>query len=252
MNRAGSVWFWSLLGAFIAAALGTAINFATDLKTNFLAWGLVVAFTVATGLISGISQVLSRRDGDGAKSAGTTNVYNVHHSQVNVWLVFLILGVSGSLLAAIFVGVHFAGSIQTAGTPLPAVVEPRPTPPPSSTTTTLPVPVTTSTVPRAASNEDIAMFVTGYYRLMPDTKAGWPLIGPNLQRRGLSDYEAHWGRISAVDVHSATATSAKTVRVRITLHYRDGRPSPTETHELTVVSQDGRLCIDADTLLSAK
>ncbi|MFC3455349.1 serine/threonine protein kinase [Amycolatopsis speibonae] len=246
MKRAGSVWIWSLLGAVIAAALGTTINFATDLKTNFLAWGLVVAFTVATGLISGISQVLARRDGDGAKSAGTTNVYNFQRSQVNVWLVFLILGVSGSLLAAIFVGVHFAGSLQTAGTPLPAVIEPRLTPPPSSTTTT------TSTLPRAAANEDIARFVTGYYRLMPDTQAGWPLIGPNLQRRGLSDYEAHWGRISAVDVHSASATSAKTVRVRITLHYRDGRPSPTETHELTVVPRDGQLRIDADTLLSAK
>ncbi|MEU9688034.1 serine/threonine protein kinase [Amycolatopsis japonica] len=244
MNRAGSIWFWSLLGACIAAALGTAINFATDLKTNFLAWGLVVAFTLATGLISGISQVLVRRDGDGPGTTGTTNVYNVRHSQVNAWLVFLILGVSGSLLAAIFVGVHFAGSFQTAGTPIPAVIAPSPT---TSTTTS-----TTSTVPRPATNEDIAQFVTAYYRLMPDTQAGWPLIGPNLQRRGQSDYEAHWGRISAVDVHSASATSATTVRVRITLHYRDGRPSPTETHELTVVPHDGRLCIDADTLIRAK
>ncbi|MBB5850334.1 serine/threonine protein kinase [Amycolatopsis umgeniensis] len=246
MNRAGSVWFWSLLGAFIAAALGTAINFATDLKTSFLAWGLVVAFTVATGLISGISQVLSRRDGGGPQTGGTTNVYNVQHSQVNVWLVFLILGVSGSLLAAIFVGVHFAGSIQTAGTPLPAAIEPRVTPPPSSTT------ITTSTVPRPVSNEDITEFVTGYYRLMPNTQAGWPLIGPNLQRRGLSDYEAHWGRINAVDVHSASATSATTVRVRVTLHYRDGRPSSLETHELTVVPCEGHLCIDADTLIRGK
>lgn len=87
---------------------------------------------------------------------------------------------------------------------------------------------------------------------MPDTRAGWPLIGPNLQRRGLSDYEAHWGRIRAVDVHRASATSATTVQVRITLHYRDGRPSPTETHELAVVSCDDHLCIDADTLLRAK
>lgn len=242
MNRAGSVWFWSLLGAFIAAALGTAINFATDLKTSYLAWGFVVAFTLATGLISGVSQVIGRRDGDGSQTTGTTNVYNVQRPQVNVWLVFLILGVAGSLLAAIFVGVHFAGSIQTAGTPQPAVTEPRSTPPPSSTTT----------MPRQAANEGIAEFVTGYYRLMPDTRAGWPLIGPNLQRRGLSDYEAHWGKISAVDVHRASATSATTVQVRITLHYRDGRPSPTETHELTVVSCDDHLCIDADTLLRGK
>ncbi len=88
-------------------------------------------------------------------------------------------------------GVHFAGSIQTAGTPLP-------------------VPTKTSTVPRPVVNEDITDFATGYYRLMPDTRAGWPLIGPNLQRRGLTDYEAYWGRISAVDVHSASATSAST------------------------------------------
>ncbi|WP_410600971.1 serine/threonine protein kinase [Amycolatopsis sp. lyj-90] len=251
MNRAGSVWFWSLLGAFIAAALGTAINFATDLKTSFLAWGFVVAFTLATGIVSAVSQVMTRRDGSGSKASTTTNVYNVQHSQVNVWLVFLILGVSGSLLAAIFVGVHFAGSIQTAGTPLPAATEPRPAPPLSSTTTTLPVPTTTSTVPRPVVNEDITEFVTGYYRLMPDTRAGWPLIGPNLQRRGLTDYEAHWGRISAVDVHSASATSATTVRVRVTLHYRDGRAS-LETHELTVVPCDGHLCIDADTLVRGK
>ncbi|MFI7119843.1 serine/threonine protein kinase [Amycolatopsis sp. NPDC049868] len=248
MNRAGSIWFWSLLGAFIAAALGTAINFATDLKTNFLAWGLVVAFTLATGLISGISQVLIR-GGDGTKTTGTTNVYNVRHSQVNAWLVFLILGVSGSVLAAIFVGVHFAKSFQTAGTPIPAVAEPSPS---TSTTTISTTTSTTSTAPQPATNEDIAQFVTAYYRLMPDTRAGWPLIGPNLQRRGQSDYEAHWGRISAVDVHSASATSATTVRVRITLHYRDGRPSPTETHELTVVPYDGRLRIDADTLIRAK
>lgn len=71
MNRAGSVWFWSLLGAFIAAALGTAIN-----------------------LISGVSQVAGRRDGDGSPTTGTTNVYNVQRPQVNVWLVFLILGVA--------------------------------------------------------------------------------------------------------------------------------------------------------------
>ncbi|ANN18056.1 serine/threonine protein kinase [Amycolatopsis orientalis] len=251
MRRAGSVWFWSLLGAFIAAALSTAINFATDLKTNYLAWGLAVAFTVATGLISGISQVLSRRDGGGARSAGTTQVRHAGQPQVNVWLVFLVLGVSGSMLAAIFVGVHFAGSTQTAGTPLPAVVEPRPESPPT-TTTTLPHPTTMSVTLQPTSSEGIAEFVTGYYRLMPDTRAGWPLIGPNLQRRGLTDYEAHWGKISAVDVHSASATSATTVRARITLHYRDGRPSPTETHELTVVPCDGHLCIDADTLLRAK
>ncbi len=65
-------------------------------------------------------------------------------------------------------------------------------------------------MPRPAANEAIAEFVTGYYRLMPDTHAGWPLIGPNLQRRGLSDYEVHWGRISAVDVHRASATSVST------------------------------------------
>jgi hypothetical protein len=257
------VWFRSLLGAFVTAALSTAINFATDLKTNLLAWGFTVAFTVAGGLISGISQVLSRRDGGGAPAAGTAHVPHAGQSQVNVWLVFLVLGVSGSMLAAIFVGVHFAGSTQTTGTPQTVsapqtvgppqstVVEPR-LEPPTSTTTTLSHPTATSVAPRPASNEGIAEFVTGYYRLMPDTRAGWPLIGPNLQRRGLTDYEAHWGKISAVDVHSASATSATTVRARITLHYRDGRLAPTETHELTVVPCDGHLCIDADALLRAK
>ncbi len=59
------MWFWSLLGAYIAAALGTAINFAT-------------------GIVSAISQVMTRRDGSGSKASTTTNVYNVQHSQVNV------------------------------------------------------------------------------------------------------------------------------------------------------------------------
>jgi hypothetical protein len=94
--------------------------------------------------------------------------------------------------------------------------------------------------------------VTGYYRLMPDTAAGWPLIGPNLQRRGRASYESHWGKISGVDVVTASVVTGTTVKVRISLHYRDGRPSTMETHELKIVPCDDHLCIDSDVLLSAK
>ncbi|WIX89440.1 hypothetical protein [Amycolatopsis sp. DG1A-15b] len=34
------------------------------------------------------------------------------------------------------------------------------------------------------SATELAGFVVGYYRSMPDTTAGWPLIGPNLRGRG--------------------------------------------------------------------
>ncbi|WP_410661358.1 serine/threonine protein kinase [Amycolatopsis sp. lyj-112] len=263
MRRAGSVWLWSLISAVVAAALGTAINFATDLKTDFLAWGLVVAFTLATGMITGVSQSLITRNRENAAEpgAGTTTIYgNVQHSQVNFWLVILILGIAGSLLAATLIGVHFSGSLLTSGSPRPAVTEPLLDSPPSTRTAPLPEPTRTLTTTRIPTPTPVTEprpsgltdFVTAYYRLMPDTQAGWPLIGPNLQRRGRAGYEAHWGKIDKVDVHRATTTSATTVEVRITLHYRDGRPAPTETHELTVVPCDDGPCIDADTLISAK
>ncbi|WP_409497279.1 serine/threonine protein kinase [Amycolatopsis sp. cmx-11-12] len=199
MNRAGSVWFWSLLGAFIAAALGTAI-------------------TLATGLISGVSQVIGRRDGDGSQTAGTTNVYNVQRPQVNVWLVFLILGVAGSLLAAIFVGVHFAGSIQTAGTPHPAAIEPRLTPPAL---------VDNHHAPRPHHDFHHA-------------PAGRERSYRRVRHRLLPSDAGHARGMAA---HRAESPAPRPERLRSPLgqDQRGGRPSGV-----------GHLCIDADTLIRAK
>lgn len=61
-----------------------------------------------------------------------------------------------------------------------------------------------------------------------------------------------WGKISGVDVLTASVVTGTIVKVRISLHYRDGRRSTTEIHELKIVPCDDHLCIDSDTLLSTK
>jgi hypothetical protein len=108
-----------------------------------------------------------------------------------------------------------------------------------------------ATPPRAAATgeEDLAGFVVGYYRSMPDTAAGWPLIGPDLQTRGRSSYDRFWSRYRSVDVLDQPSVRDSQVTVRIALHPRDGGTAPAERHVLTVIHYDGGLRIDADEYL---
>ncbi|MEU0792800.1 hypothetical protein ABZ342_22230 [Amycolatopsis sp. NPDC005961] len=96
---------------------------------------------------------------------------------------------------------------------------------------------------------DLAGFVTGYYRSMPDTEAGWPLIGPNLRGRGRASYDRFWGRYSSAEVLGAPSVRDSQVTVRIALHPRDGSAQLIERHVLTVIRYDGGLRIDADEYL---
>jgi len=100
-----------------------------------------------------------------------------------------------------------------------------------------------------ASAQNLADFVITYYRLMPDTAAGWPLIGPNLRTRGEASYNRFWGRFSSAEVLGAPSVDGAKVTVRIALHPRDGTTTLTERHLLTVVRYDGELRIDGDKYL---
>jgi len=95
----------------------------------------------------------------------------------------------------------------------------------------------------------LADFVIDYYRSMPDTTAGWPLIGPNLRGRGRASYDRFWGRYSGAEVLDQPSVRDSQVSVRIALHPRDGTATLVERHVLTVIRYDGGLRIDADEYL---
>ncbi|GLY42161.1 hypothetical protein Amsp01_081840 [Amycolatopsis sp. NBRC 101858] len=99
------------------------------------------------------------------------------------------------------------------------------------------------------AEEDLAGFVVGYYRSMPDTSAGWPLIGPNLRGRGRASYDRFWGRYRSAEVLDQPSVRDSQVTVRIALHPRDGTATLVERHVLTVIHYDGGLRIDADEYL---
>ena len=136
-----------------------------------------------------------------------------------------------------------------AGTPTSA---PMAAPGPARTTTpaagtTVPVAVTTASASRPSPG-DVAGFVVHYYGLMPDTDAGWDLIGPNLRLRTRDSYDKFWSKFSGAEVVGTPAVAGSTVTARIRLHYRDGRAAVTETHVLGIAMVDGHLCIDADSV----
>ncbi|MEU7784832.1 protein kinase [Amycolatopsis sp. NPDC049159] len=136
-----------------------------------------------------------------------------------------------------------------AGTPTSAPLA-APVPVPVRTTTpaaetTVPVAVTTAGPSRPAPG-DLAGFVVHYYGLLPDTDAGWALIGPNLRLRTRDSYDKFWSRFSGAEVVGTPAVEGSTVTARIRLHYRDGRPATTETHVLGLAMCDGELCVDSD------
>ncbi|MEU4247444.1 hypothetical protein AB0F15_08550 [Amycolatopsis sp. NPDC026612] len=97
--------------------------------------------------------------------------------------------------------------------------------------------------------EDLIGFVDGYYRSMPDTAAGWPLIGPNLHQRGRPSYDRFWSRYTGVDILDPPSVRGAQVTVRIALNPRDGGAAVVERHVLTVIRYDGALRIDADEYL---
>jgi hypothetical protein len=99
------------------------------------------------------------------------------------------------------------------------------------------------------SATELAGFVVGYYRSMPDTAAGWPLIGPNLRGRGRASYDRFWGRYRGAEVLAQPSVRDNQVSVRIALYPRDGGGAVVERHVLTVIHYDGGLRIDADEYL---
>ena len=104
---------------------------------------------------------------------------------------------------------------------------------------------------KANSATELAEFVIGYYRLMPDTSAGWPLIGPNLRTKGEASYVRFWGRFSGAEVLDPPTVDEPRVTVRIALRPRDGTKTLIERHLLTVAHYDGELRIDGDKYLGS-
>jgi hypothetical protein len=126
--------------------------------------------------------------------------------------------------------------------PVPGAAQPAPS------ATSPAEPVRSAPAPDDAV-DDLAGFVVGYYRSMPDTTAGWPLIGPNLRDRGHASYDRFWGRYRSVEVLDPPSVRDSQVTVRIALHPRDGTATLIERHVLTVLRYDGGLRIDADEYL---
>jgi hypothetical protein len=142
---------------------------------------------------------------------------------------------------------------------LPALQSRTTTTTPTSAPLAAPVPARTTTSATAETTEPVAVPTAGasrpsagdhavvhYYGLMPDTDAGWDLIGPNLRLRTRDSYEKFWSKFSGAEVVGTPAVEGSTVTARVRLHYRDGRPDVTETHVLGIAMQDDHLCIDAD------
>ncbi|MFJ7215290.1 protein kinase [Amycolatopsis sp. NPDC098790] len=160
----------------------------------------------------------------------------------------LLLGGVGALLA-----LPSLLSRPPAGTPtsapLAAPVPVRTTTPAAETT--VPAAVTTASASRPSPG-DLAGFVVHYYGLMPDTDAGWELIGPNLRLRTRDSYDKFWSRFSGAEVVGTPSVEGSTVTARIRLRHRDGRPDTTETHVLGLAMRDGGLCIDSDALAKSR
>jgi hypothetical protein len=155
----------------------------------------------------------------------------------------ILLGGAGALIAL--------PALQSRTTTTTPTSAPLAAPVPARTTTsataetTEPVAVPTAGASRPSAG-DLAGFVVHYYGLMPDTDAGWDLIGPNLRLRTRDSYEKFWSKFSGAEVVGTPAVEGSTVTARVRLHYRDGRPDVTETHVLGIAMQDDHLCIDAD------
>jgi hypothetical protein len=61
-------WLLPTLNVFLTAVLGVAINLATDLKTSWLAWGVVLTLAIAIGLATA---QIERRSRPPSHSGGT-------------------------------------------------------------------------------------------------------------------------------------------------------------------------------------
>ncbi|WP_439382181.1 protein kinase domain-containing protein [Amycolatopsis lexingtonensis] len=158
----------------------------------------------------------------------------------------LLLGGVGTLIALpVLLSRVPAGTPTSAPLAAPVPVPVRTTTPAAETT--VPVAVTTASASRPAPG-DLAGFVVHYYGLMPDTAAGWELIGPNLRLRTRDSYDKFWSGFSGAEVVGTPAVAGSTVTARVRLHHRDGRPDSTETHVLGLAMRDGELCIDSDAL----
>jgi hypothetical protein len=108
------------------------------------------------------------------------------------------------------------------------------------------LPVTSSVPPSGAGREDPVQFVREYYRLMPDTAAGWEFIGPRLRLRTRESYDNFWAQFSAVEILSPPVVNGGYATVRIALYRKDGHAKKVERHVLGITSCGGHLCIDSD------
>ncbi|MCR6483230.1 serine/threonine protein kinase [Amycolatopsis sp. OK19-0408] len=161
-------------------------------------------------------------------------------------VLLVLLGGVGTLVAlpALLPGAPVAAPTSAApAAPVPVPVR--------TTQSTVPVAVTTASASRPAPR-DLTGFVVHYYGLMPDTDAGWALIGPNLRLRTRDSYDKFWSKFSGAEVVGTPTAEGSTVTARIRLHYRDGRPDVTETHVLGIALRDGELCVDADSVTKSR
>lgn len=120
-----------------------------------------------------------------------------------------------------------------------------------------PTPISTSstnspqTTPTNMAHRDEVESVISYYNLMPNTSEGWDRLGPHLQLRTREDYEEFWSQISGVEILGQPEPRDHHVTIKIALHYRDGRKSRIEVHNLGLIKQGDRILIDSDELISS-
>ncbi len=147
------------------------------------------------------------------------------------------------------------GSEQTGPSPEPERSEPEPEPEQSE-----PSPERTEPEPTPSPDEtdadragDPAEAVGDYFSVVPDdTDAGWSRLAPSMQDEvGRDGYEAWWGSVDAVEVHSTETVGDGRVRVDLTYAMADGSTTR-ETQLLTLEQSGGGWLIADDEVLSSR
>ncbi|WP_436498574.1 serine/threonine-protein kinase [Actinokineospora sp. HUAS TT18] len=112
-------------------------------------------------------------------------------------------------------------------------------------------PAGTSAPPPAPDPAVFQKAVVDYYTALPeDTDRAWALLGPDLRNQDRKKYEKHWDGIKDLALTGPPEVNGTTVTARIEYPAKGGRVQ--ETHQLTLLLDNGVALINVDQLLDSR
>lgn len=140
-------------------------------------------------------------------------------------------------------------------TGIPSSAPPSTTTTPSSSTTTSAQSSTATSTPSPSPASDPTLLqqaVTQYYTLLPNnTNQAWTLLGPAMQSQDRQQYEKFWHNVKDLRTRTTPQVSGNTVTVEIE-YTQESRGRIQETHQHTMLLQNGTPLINSDQVLSTQ